>query len=133
MAIVELQPLQPPEPYPKWRFEAVDLGGVDYDYEIRWNDRVGAWYLYLQRSDGSTPPVNGVKMVHTWFLAERHVGRAPEGGVLILVDMGAGDDDKSPADRPTFEGLGHRWILMWADEEDIPEIDITPVYDVTVP
>lgn len=129
MAVEELQPLQPVEPYPKYRYQAVTLGGVDYDYRINWNDRTEAWYLYWQRSDGSTPPVLGAKLVSGWSLLLRYTGRGPAGGLLILVDLGGGD----AADRPTYEGLGHRWILTWTDDEDIPATDPTPVYTVTVP
>lgn len=129
MAILELQPLQPVEPYPKYRYESATLAGVDYDYDIRYNDRLSAWYLYLQRSDGSTPPLNGVKLVPGWALGERYTGRGPTGGLLILIDRGGG----AAGDRPTYEGLGHRWLLTWIDDEDIPAADLTPYYTVTVP
>lgn len=127
MPVLDLPPLQPAEAYPKWQFFGVSFGGVDWDYRIVWNDREGveAWYLYLQRSDKSTPPINGVKLVPLWTLAERYTGRGPSGGTLMLIDRG-----ENARDRPTYEGLGHRWILVWVDDEELADTSSERTYTI---
>jgi len=128
MAVLELQPIEPAEPYSKLRYEGVELAGIAYDYQLKWNDRTEAWYLYIQRSDGSTPPVNGVKVVVNFALGQRYTGRGPVDGTLLLIDQGGGN----AADRPTFEGLGHRWRLGWVDDSELTPIDLTPDYTIVM-
>ena len=108
-----LPPDLPAEPNPAFEFEVPigDDGQVWY-YRLYWNERQGAWHLDLTKA-GETIGLYGKKLTANWTVY-RHTGRLPSGGVLALLDM-----DGDGKERPTYEGLGHRWKLAFLTDDDL--------------
>jgi hypothetical protein len=112
-----LDPLEPLEQVPEYIFEDIDLGGVSWNYRLRWNDRAERWTIDVYSSDGEKA-IYGKRLVPNYPLFWANTGRRPEGGYLMLYDTG----DASAAEQCTYDGLGHRWQLVWLvdDGTDAP-------------
>jgi hypothetical protein len=125
--MIVLQPDEPVEAHPVWEYDDVELGGVAYHLRMRWNERQERWQLDIEAADSSRA-VRGFKMVPNYPLGWRHTGRIPEGGFLMLVDMG---DDEARA-QCGYEDLGWRFKLLWIDDADVPAADTDRSWTITV-
>ena len=122
-----LDPIEPVEQVPEYIFEDVDLAGVSWNYRLHWNDRAERWSLDVYDSDG-TKEINGKRLVPNYPLNWAHTGRRPEGGYMMLHDTG----DPEARDQCTYEGLGHRWQLVWIIEDGLNPDPARP-WTITVP
>lgn len=122
-----LDPFEPEEQVPEYIFEDIDLGGVSWNYRLVWNDRAERWTMDIYDSDG-TKRVNGKRMVPNYPLFWAQTGRRPEGGYLMLLDTG----DPTGREQCTYDGLGHRWQLVWLVDDGT---DVAPdrPWSITVP
>jgi hypothetical protein len=114
-----LDPLEPIEQVREYVFEDIDLGGVSWNYRLHWNDRAERWHIDVYTSDG-TKAIHGKRLVPNFPLFFGNTGRRPEGGFLMLYDTG----DVHAREQCTYEGLGHRWQLLWMvsdGEDDTPD------------
>ena len=94
--------------------QRVELDGVDYALDLRWNAREGAWKLGLSRIDG-TPLVVGLTLVSNRPMLERFratVGVPP--GEIIAFDQTA----TIPA--ADYDQLGPVVDLLYYDAAELP-------------
>ncbi len=122
-----LDPVDPDDQVPEYVYEDVDLGGVSWNYRLRWNDRAERWVLDVYNSDG-TKAIYGKRLVPNYPFNWAHTGRKPEGGVMMLLDTG----DPDATDACTYEGLGNRWKLCWLVDDGEDATAARP-WTITVP
>jgi hypothetical protein len=84
----------------------VDLDGVPYTLEFRWNARDGAWYMHVKNED-DTHLVSGVKVVIGIPLGVRSANAEMPFGVLIALDTSGADE------QPGIDELGERVLLYY--------------------
>lgn len=93
----------------------VNLDGVTYTLEFRWNVRLGAWFMNVFDIDGTTAYQVGVRLVVDNPLSPNIVDRIPS-GVFVAVDtgspLGGGQD-------PNFDDLGSRVQLTYYPLSDL--------------
>lgn len=122
-----LDPYLPEEQVPEYEYNEVDLAGVAWNYRLFWNNRSERWQIDLWTSDGEKA-VYGEKLVPNYPIAWAHTGRNPVGGRVMLWDTG----DPDAREQCTYEGLGHRWLLVWA-VDDGTDVDTPRPWSITLP
>ncbi len=75
-----------------YNFE-VELDGVTFVFDMHWNDRAGAWFMSLSKTDG-TKLVSGIRVTSSliplsWYV---HTTDAPKGRLFLFESSGTGDD-----------------------------------------
>lgn len=95
----------------------VDLDGVPYNVELRWNERAPAWVMAL-RDASDTPLLQGVRVcLGPALLPHRRAATFPPGELLAV------DTDSSGID-PGLDELGAdaRVKLVYLDVADVAEV-----------
>ena len=88
----------------------VELEGVSYRFELRWNARAGAWWITVLTSDDQ--PIVSRKVVVGFPLFDRYRdSRLPPGGLEAIDTTGAGLE-------PGLTDLGSRVLLLYTDSAD---------------
>lgn len=85
-----------------------ELDGVTYAFRFRWSERSGTWHMDLRTLD-DTPILLSAALVTAWPLLERVVSPIRPPGELALLDL------VGPAEPPTLEGFGDRWVLFYLE------------------
>lgn len=89
-----------------------DLDGVTYAMRFRWHERSERWQLDLRTLDDD-PVALSCTLVPAWPLLRLIQSPLRPPGELVLVDLAG------PADLPTREGLGDRWVLYYVPAADV--------------
>lgn len=99
-------------PYPDTT-QDVELDGVVYNLRIRWSQRAECWHMDIRDAEGDAILL-GVKMVTLYPLLKnyRHLG-VPAGEFFFV-------DNKDESARPTLEGMGDRFKLLYVDTGGLP-------------
>lgn len=100
--------------FPRQRFRT-QLDGLDFIFELNWNEREGAWRYDLRDSDndlicGNVLMTTGLPML-TWARDERIWP-----GTLVLIDNVARDPFEPEKD-PCLEDLEERYSLLYIEVE----------------
>ena len=90
--------------------QRITLDGVEYDFEITWNDRDAHFYASLADTDGSII-ARQRKVVVNQPMFQRETDSRIFPGILLLVDMSQEDVD------PGLFDLGKRCRLTYFDED----------------
>jgi len=85
-----------------------DLDGVTYAFRFRWSERSSSWHMDLRTLDNE-PIALSVALVTAFPLLLHVVSALRPPGELLLLDL------VGPAEPPTLEGFGDRWVLFYAE------------------
>jgi hypothetical protein len=118
-----LPPIEPDEQANSYDY-TVTLEDVTYRIVLTWRERCAAWYLALYDS-ADTLLLDGKRLSIDWPALERHTGRKPDDGMLLLWDTAESMIDG------TFEELGDRCLFYWIPYSDLPAVEDTD-YPITV-
>lgn len=89
-----------------------ELDGTIYVFDLRWNDRAGAWFMDVLEED-LTPIRHGIKLVLGALVgSDTKDSRFPPGRFLLEDKTGEGVE-------ATLEDLGTRVILYYFSEEEL--------------
>lgn len=88
------------------------LEGVVYTLEIRWNIRIGAYFMKVYDQEGVTLLAAGLKLVANWPLGAYGAGRQPPGAFVAIDTSGRGLD-------PGLDELGDRVKLVYFTKSDL--------------
>ncbi len=94
------------------------LSDVPFEFEVRWNERDGAWYLSMYDTDG-TPMAEGMKIVLGAFLGRRSVHPWFAENILAVVDTTLTEVDA------TFDDLGVRILVKHWPVADLVQRYVT--------
>lgn len=110
---VHVLPIEPSNGYYSIR---PTLDGVTYEITVRWNDRVGAYFLDLYDAE-RTPLVLGRRVVIEWdiFGLARNLDGAPPGTIMAM-------DTTPRKEDPVFDDFGTRVLLLYLDAEEVAAI-----------
>lgn len=98
-----------PDPY---QTLDISIGKRAYTIRLRWNDTQEFWVMDMYDREFS-PILLGIKLVKNFPLIHKHaLTSLPTYGDLILLDRVKNDD------RPTREGMGERFKLVYVDWTD---------------
>jgi len=111
--IVQLPPVEPDDQQNQYDY-TIALGDFSYRVVLTWRERCLGWYLTLSDSDDEIL-IDGKRLAINWPVLFRHKGRQIVGGQLVLVDT----TDPLGGVESTFEDLGHRCVLLWAEDSEI--------------
>lgn len=89
----------------------VALEGATYTLEFRWNVRLGAWFMALLDSQGTTPIAVGLRLVANWYLDAYSVGGPP--GRFAALDTSNLNTD------PGFDDLGTRVQIVYSTAAEL--------------
>lgn len=70
----------------------VPLDGVTYTLQVKWNPRLGAWFMDVLDETGQIYYQSSLRLVVNWPLAAYNVGRKPPGLFVAIDTSGAGLD-----------------------------------------
>lgn len=95
----------------------VDLDGVPYNFELRWNERAPAWVMAL-RDASDTPLRQGVRVCLGALLLPHRRSEAFPPGQLLAVDTDGSEVE------PGLEDFGEsaRVRLVYLDAADVVEL-----------
>lgn len=93
----------------------VQLEGVTYTLEMRWNERMQAWFMNVLDSEGVTAFIVGARLCADWPIAQELVDRNPP-GVFFLVDTA---QPTGNGDEPGFGDLGNRHQLHYVPSDEL--------------
>lgn len=79
---------------------ATTIDGKQYIFNVRWNDRDGAWYFDLLDETGD-PIMSGIKMVLGVLLGRRCVDPRKPNGALFMSDLSNANRDATLTDLGT--------------------------------
>lgn len=117
---VYVLPLRPDLPHYAFQLE---LDGLAFGFEFRWNERDEAWTMALSTADGE--PIMRRKVVLGWPLTARYRDlRLPDGELEAIDTEGTGRE-------PGLGDLGGRVLILYTDAADIPEGFMEPSVEVT--
>lgn len=92
----------------------VELDGVTYGLELRWNHVAEGWFISVLTSE-DVRVVSGVRIVVDWPLFKRFADpRLPPGELMAQDTTGAQQD-------PGLEDLGKRVLLLYFSEAEISD------------
>ena len=94
-----------------YEFE-VELDGVEFKMEFRFNDRDDSWYMTLLDSEDAVLRA-GIRVVLSWALLRLWAEATRPDGEIISVNQG---DVTAP---PTLNQLGAEVVLTYFDETEI--------------
>lgn len=97
-----------------------DLDGVTYTMRFRWAERSATWHMDLRTLDDD-PVLLSAALVPAWPLLHRVYGPLRPPGELVLLDLAG------PAENPTLEGFGERWVLYYLPAAELAEYARTGV------
>lgn len=89
-----------------------DLDGTTYTLALRWNVRLGAWFLRVLDAQGVVVLLGDQRLVADFPLAAYVTGRSPPGFLAAVDTSGAGMD-------PGFDDLGSRVILRYTTAAEL--------------
>lgn len=89
---------------------SVALEGRTFGFEMRWNERSGAWFTTISRADGGVLAA-GVRLVTGTRLLGRSADPELPPGALLVVDT---SDEEREAGR---NDLGTRVVLVYVEAE----------------
>jgi hypothetical protein len=107
--MAQIIPFEPSTPF--YTF-ACTLAGTQYQFNVRWNTRVGAWYFDLGRDDGTTI-VHGIKIVLGVALGRRSTDADFPPGLIFATDT-SGEDREAGLD-----DLGTRVVVTFFTFEEL--------------
>lgn len=91
--------------------EEVELDGVTYGLEFRWNERANGWFMSLSDAEGDVL-LSGIRLVIDWPLLARFKGeRLPRGHLVVVDTSGAGLD-------PGLHDFGTQRQLLYFDASE---------------
>jgi hypothetical protein len=108
MSIRQL-PILPGIPFQSFQ---VDLDGVRYGFEFRWNHRAGAWAMSMLDVNGDAL-LTGIRLCFGGPVLPLSRSLSTPPGELLLVESTAGVGD------PTLETLGSQVLLLYMDAAEI--------------
>lgn len=88
------------------------LDGVTYTIELRWNQRIAAWFIRVLDEQGDGVLMGDTKVVANWPIAAYFTGRQPPGAFVFVDSTGAGID-------PGLNDLGARVIMTYNDAAEL--------------
>lgn len=91
----------------------VQLDGVTYTLEFRWNTRQSGWFMSIQEED-ETPIMSGIRVVVDLPLGKRSRDERMPSGALIALDTQ--DQHKDP----DYDELGPRVVLLYFTADELP-------------
>jgi hypothetical protein len=92
---------------------SVDLDGVNYQFDMRYNEREGFWYFNISDVDGNIIR-SGVKVVSNWPLIRLLMDSNRPAGELITIDT-----RYQPLD-PGLSDLGIDVLFGYEEEATVP-------------
>lgn len=95
---------------PYYDLQAV-LDDVTYTIELKWNVRLGAWFMNVLDGQGVGLFQGGLRLVANWPLAAYTTGRTPP-GAFFLFDTSGQEEDPGMADL----GVRHKLLYYTASE-----------------
>ena len=101
----------PTSPHPT-RTQTSDLDGTTYSFRFRWSQRGECWHMDMWTLDG-VPVVLSARLVTGWPLLRRVRNNVRPPGELFVADL------TGPGEEPTLEGFGTRFVLFYADAEEL--------------
>ena len=102
----------PPNGWPaKWR-TAYTLEGAVYNFEFRWNDRDGFWYMSVGGADFVTSAQGVTLNIGTDKLRPYKYGNIPPGRFDV-------HDTSGLYAEPTLADMGIRVVLRYTDSDDL--------------
>jgi hypothetical protein len=84
----------------------VDLEGVSYTLEFRWNTPMEAWFMAVYDDTGATMITAPARLVSNWPFNAYAANRQPPGAFFCVDTAGVGDE-------PGFTDLGVRHQLYY--------------------
>lgn len=106
-------PIEIPLPNSVPLFELqIELDGVTYSLELRWNARAGAWFAHLRDAEGGVL-VMGRRVVVDFPLFSRTQKAGAPPGQLVAVDTSGKQQD------PVLDDLGARVRLIYVTEAEL--------------
>lgn len=112
---VHVLPLRPDLPH--YRFE-VELDGVAYGIELRWNMRAEGWMMTLSTPEGDVLLRRRVVLGFPLTARYRDL-RLPAGELEAIDTEGTGVE-------PGLRDLGGRVLILYTDAESLPDTFLTP-------
>lgn len=91
----------------------IQLEGVTYTLEFRWNVRASAWFMNILDAQGVNMIRAGLRLVTNFPLWPYGASRTPPGALIVVDTTGSGDAD------PDLDGLGDRWQLLYLTAAEI--------------
>ena len=91
------------------------LDGVTYALDIRWNERMSAWFMNVYNADGSEALLLGIRLTADYLLAQSIADRSPPGFFMVL-DTGS---DLGQGEEADFDSLGNRHQLWYVPKDEI--------------
>ena len=99
---------------PNYRMGTV-LDGDTYLFDVRWNERDGAWYFDIFKSD-ETIIRSGIKIVLGTFLGDNCVDENWPDGVFVARDESRANRDAG------YDDLGSRIKVYFLTDSDMSEL-----------
>lgn len=96
----------------------VDLDGVAFQLELRWNERAPAWVMTL-RDDAGVVLREGIRVCYGGFLLPTRRPNTFPAGELLLVSREEGAPD------PGLEDLGVNSLLVYMEAVDMLAVEAT--------
>jgi len=90
----------------------VELDGVEYRLEYRYNDRDDAWYLTIRDAEDTLLRA-GIRIVNSWQLLRLWAEATRPAGEIVSVNQGKVE---AP---PTLQQLGAEVVLNYLDEAEV--------------
>lgn len=90
---------------PAYEF-SLDIDGVSYTFDVRWNGRASAWYVDVLLSDG-TAVARGIKIVLGAYLGRGRLHELFQLGVFVARDTSGDQRDA------TLDDLGTRVEVVY--------------------
>lgn len=91
---------------------SVDIDGVSYTFDVRWNSRARAWYFDVLESDG-TPIARGIKVVLGAYLGRGRLHDLFRLGVIVAHDTTRDGRDA------TLDDLGTRVEVLYVPVDEL--------------
>ena len=118
-----LPPIEPEDQANSYDY-TVTLEDTVYRIVLTWRERCAAWYLALYDS-ADVLLIDGKRLSINWSALERHTGRKPAGGMLLLWDTAESMIGCA------FEDLGALCLLYWIPDSVLPAV-VDADYPITV-
>lgn len=91
---------------------SVDIDGVSYTFDVRWNDRAGVWYVDVIESDGA-PVAYGLAIVLGAYIGRGRVHDLFQRGVFVARDTSRRGLDAS------LDDLGTRVEVLYLPIDEL--------------
>jgi hypothetical protein len=95
----------------------VNLDGVTYTMQMRWNNRASAWFFDILDEDAQNVLAAGIRMVVDFPLNLYKADRKPPGMLLAMDSSGAGAE-------PGADELGDRVQLVYFSSAELAEMGL---------